>query len=84
MYVTESLSAHLKLTQYCKSMIFQFFYFYFLIVISPIQFFFLLYSMVTQLHVHVYNLLSHTIMLHHKWLDIVLHSATEQDLIANP
>ena len=39
--------------------------------------------MVTQLHTHVYILFSHIIMLHHKWLDIVL-SATQQDLIANP
>ena len=44
---------------------------------------FLLYSMVTQLHTHVYILFSHIIMLHHKWLDIV-SSATQQDLIANP
>jgi len=29
----------------------------------------LLYSMVTQLHIHVYILFSHIIMLHHKWLD---------------
>ena len=39
--------------------------------------------MVTQLHIQVYILFSPVIMLHHKWLDIVL-SATEQDLIANP
>ena len=39
--------------------------------------------MVTQLHIHVYILFSHIIMLHHKWLDIV-PSATQQDLIANP
>jgi len=38
----------------------------FLIVISPIQFFFLLYSMVSQLHIHVYILFSRIIMLHHK------------------
>ena len=42
-----------------------------------------MYSMVTQLHIHVYVLFSHIIMLHHKWLDIV-PSATQQDLIANP
>ena len=47
-------------------------FFIFLIVISPIQFYFLLYSMVTQLHIHVHILLSHIIMLHHKWLNIVL------------
>ena len=39
--------------------------------------------MVTQLYIHVYILFSPIIMLHHKWLDIVL-SATQQDLIANP
>ena len=44
---------------------------------------FLPHSMVTQLHIHVYILFSHIIMLHHKWPDIV-PSATEQDLIANP
>ena len=44
-------------------------------------FFFLLYSMVTQLHIHVHILFSHIIMLHHKWLDIA-PSATQQDLIA--
>ena len=32
---------------------------------------FLLYSKVTQLHIHVYILLSHIIRLHHKWLDTV-------------
>jgi len=45
--------------------------------------FFLLYSMVTQLHIHVRILFLHIIMLHHKWLDVV-PSATQQDLIANP
>ena len=44
---------------------------------------FLLYNKVTQLHVHVYIIFSHIIMLHHKWLDIV-SSAIQQDLIANP
>ena len=44
--------------------------------------FFLLYSLVTQLHIHVHILFSHIIMLH-KRLDIV-PSATQQDLIANP
>ena len=47
----------------------------------PNTFFFLLYSMVTQLHIHVHILFSHIIMFHHKWLDIVL-SATQQNLIA--
>ena len=32
---------------------------------------FLLYSMVTQLHIHLYILFSYIIVLHHKWLDIV-------------
>ena len=49
----------------------------------PNAIFFLLYSMVTQLHIHVYILFSLIIMLHHKWLDIVL-TATQQGLIANP
>ena len=44
---------------------------------------FLLYSKVTQLHMHVYLLFSHITMLHHKWLDIV-PSALWQDLIAYP
>ena len=39
--------------------------------------------MVTQLHIHVYILFSHIIMLFHKWLDIV-PIAVQQDLIANP
>jgi len=37
--------------------------------------FFLLYSTVTQLHIYVYILFSHLIMLHHKSLDIVLNAA---------
>ena len=41
-------------------------------VISPIQLFFLLYTMVTQLHIHVHILFSHIITLHHKWLDIAV------------
>ena len=44
---------------------------------------FLLYSKVTQSHIHEYILFSHIIMFHHKWLDIV-PSATQQDLIAYP
>ena len=48
-----------------------------------LPFFFLLYSMVTQLHIHVCILFSHFILFHHKCLDIA-PSATEQDLIANP
>jgi len=38
--------------------------------------------MVIQLHIHAYILFSPIIMLHHKWLDIVL-SDTQQDLTAN-
>ena len=49
----------------------------------PNTFFPQLYSMVTQLYLHVYILVSHIIMLHHKWLHKV-PSATQQDLIANP
>ena len=60
-----------------------FFIFYFIFIIFnsyfPDTIFFLLYSMVTQLHI----LFLHITMLHHKWLDIV-PSATQQDLIANP
>ena len=41
-----------------------------------------LYSMATQLHIHVYIIFSHIIILHHKWPDRV-PSATQQDLIAN-
>ena len=40
--------------------------YFFLIVISPIQFFFQLYSIVTQLHIHVCILFSPIIVLHHK------------------
>ena len=56
----------------------KFFYCYFLNT-----FFFLLYTIGTQLHIEVYILFSPIIMLHHKWIDIVL-SAKQQDLIANP
>ena len=49
----------------------------------PNTIFFILYSMVTQLYVHVHILFLHITMLHRKWLDIV-PSATQQDLIANP
>jgi len=41
----------------------------------------LLYSTVTQSHIHIYIPFSYVIMLHHKWLDIV-PSAIQQDLIA--
>ena len=53
----------------------------FLIVIFPIQFFFLLYCTVTQLHIQI--LFSHIIMLHPKCLDIVPR-AIQQDFIADP
>ena len=55
-----------------------FFYCYF-----PSTIFLPLYSMETQLHIHVNILFSHIIMFHHKWLDIV-PSDTQQDLIAHP
>ena len=44
---------------------------------------FLLYSKLTQSHIHICIPFSHTIMLHHKWLDIVL-CAIQQDLVAYP
>ena len=47
------------------------------------QFFFPLYSMGTQLHIHVYIMFSPIVVLHCKYLDIVI-SATQQDLIVNP
>ena len=56
---------------------------FFLNCYFPNTFFSLLYSMVTQLHIHVHILFLHIILLHHKWLDIV-PSATQQHLIANP
>ena len=46
--------------------LFLLFFYLIFIVISLIQFFFLLYSMVTQLLIHVYILFSPMIMLHHK------------------
>ena len=65
---------------------FYFFFFYIMIffpIIAGLQCAvnFLLYSMVTQSHIHVYILFSHINMLHHKWLHIV-SSAIQQDLIA--
>ena len=50
----------------------------FILLLPQYKFFFLLYSMVTQLHMHVYILFSHIIMLHPKWLDRV-PSATPQE-----
>ena len=55
-----------------------FLFIYFLLLLFPQDSFFLLYSIVTQLHIHIYILFSPIIMLHHKQLDIVL-SATQQD-----
>ena len=49
----------------------------------PNTIFFLLYIMVTQLHIHIHIPFLHIITFHHKWLDIV-SSATQQDLTANP
>jgi len=40
----------------------------------PNTIFFLLYSMVTQLHINVHILFLHIITLHHKWLDIIVSS----------
>ena len=63
-----------------------FFFFYILIfiffIIAGLQcsVSFLLYTMMTQLHIHEY-IFSHIIILYHKWLDII-PSATKQDLIA--
>jgi len=54
----------------------------YIFLIFPIHFFFLLYSMVTQLLIQCIRSFSPIIMLHHKWLDRV-PSATQQDLIAN-
>ena len=52
---------------------YNFLFFYF-----PNTIFFLLYSMVTQLHIHVHILFLHIIMLHHKWLhsrtSLLIHS----------
>jgi len=56
---------------------------FFIIAVIQCSVNFLLYSMVTQLHIHLYILFSYIIRLHHKWLDTV-PSATHQDLIANP
>jgi len=58
-------------------------FFFFLLLFPQHNFFFPLCSMGTQLHIHVYILLSPIIMLHGKKLEVVL-SATQQDLIANP
>ena len=53
------------------------------LLLFPQHNFFPLYSLGTQLYIHVYILFSYIIMLHHKNPDIVL-SATQQDLIINP
>ena len=36
-----------------------------------------------QLHTHVYIILSPIVMMHYKYLEVIL-SATQQDLIVNP
>ena len=58
---------------------------YFLLLFPPTHLFFsfLLYSMGTQLHIPVYIIFSPIVVLHCKYLDIVL-SAAQQDLIVNP
>ena len=56
---------------------------FFLLYFPNTLLFFLLYSTVTQIHIHVYILFSPMTMLHHQRLDII-PSATQQDLIANP
>ena len=63
----------------------KFFLFVYFIVISPntLFFFFSLYSVGTQLHIHVYIIFSPIVVLHCRYLDIVL-STTQQDLIVNP
>ena len=60
----------------------KFIYLFFFIVIFPTQFFFPLYSMGTQLHIHVSIYFSPIVLLRCKYLDIVL-SATQQDLTVN-
>ena len=57
-------------------------YYIFIIYILYI-YIFLLYSMVSQSHIHVYILFPHIIKFHLKWLDRD-PSATQQDPIANP
>ena len=54
---------------YIKYIYMLYFLFSFFNCYFPNTFFFLLNSTVTQLHVHVYILFSHIIMLHHKWPD---------------
>ena len=56
---------------------------YFLLLFPPTHFFPPLYSMGTQLHIHVYIIFSPIVALRCKYLDIVLR-ATQQDLIASP
>ena len=55
----------------------------FLIVISQYIFFFLLYSMVTKLHIHVCTGLHRIVVWQCKYLDRILN-ATQQDLIVHP
>ena len=62
---------------------FIFYSIYFLLLFPPTHLFFPLYIMGTQLHIHVYIIFSAIVVLHFKYLDIVL-SATQQNLIVNP
>ena len=55
----------------------------FFIVISPNTLFSPMYSMGTQLHIHLYIIFSPIVVLHCNYLDIVLR-ATQQDIIVNP
>ena len=48
------------------------------------MFFFPLYSMVAQLHIHVYIIFSHIIMLDPKWLDIVPGAHSRIPLLIHP
>ena len=62
---------HLFMYKYAQRMIKTYFLLYFFIIIFfnsyfPNTIFFLLYSMVTQLHIHVHILFLHIVMLHHK------------------
>ena len=56
-----------------------FIYFNFLF---PQYIFFLLYSMVTQLRIHVYILFSHIIMFHHRWLALHFDKKTRDKFSA--
>ena len=59
------------------------FFIYFLLLFPQHSYFFPLYSLGTQLPIHAYLIFSPIVVLHCKYLDIVL-SAAQQDLIVNP